>query len=704
MKTVELNRGWHNISENGDDYVSFPFESQCYGKVSLDTVPEIGAAHAYADMSGVEGVADIFVDGECTATLPGGVRRLCPLGALVPGRSRISVVLEDGGAVRGGMTVHYTQSDTYIIPYGVFVRTDSADGERASLTVTVDITGAVCEKTGLTVELAIMNARGRRSCRKAKNFVYSGGDKRITIPVRMRRAYAYESDEPYLYTMKAVLRTREGDVLDESETTFGVRVQGAFEPGGLIGAAMPLGSGILGGASYPDAERRKLSALRDLGYNTVRYIGCPSEAALSAADELGLKVIVDVFDNWTYPREGSLSHLAFGYECTERAGFAVSAVRNHPSVVMYCAGNCCEETYGRRGVEYADGIFAAIRDADPSRPVACAFGKLVPTEKELADRGAKRADIRAAGDADLIALGDEKGLPSEATGYMMSLADVCLCSDGFVPPDDMPFVRVDTRPEDSFDSMRISEDDLHMLGDLSSSGMDVIVRGATIAGDIDHTCLPRNTGLYRSMLAGAGGSFILVGGAGAGLFEGTRCWKAADGETVNVKVFTPGDVVALYLNGYLVGRRLAGRINKQYASFDVEYHDGTLEAVSFLRGREFDRVTLVTPASPKGISLLTGSKRLVSGTGGIGFIDLWITDERGEPSVDFDGDVEISAEGAGEIVAMGNEYGREAEEDSVTVVGGHALIAVKGVGTGKFTVKAKARGLRGGRVTFTVKE
>ena len=153
-----------------------------------------------------------------------------------------------------------------------------------------------------------------------------------------------------------------------------------------------------------------------------------------------------------------------------------------------------------------------------------------------------------------------------------------------------------------------------------------------------------------------------------------------------------------------MGRRLAGRINKQYATFEVEYAGGTLEAVSYLRGRECDRVRLVTPGEPKGISLLTGSRRLNAGQGQIGFIDLWVTDERGDLCADYSGDIEISAEGEGEIVAMGNEYGRDADENVVGAVGGHALIAVRGLAAGKFTVKAKARGLRGGRVTFTVKE
>ena len=259
-------------------------------------------------------------------------------------------------------------------------------------------------------------------------------------------------------------------------------------------------------------------------------------------------------------------------------------------------------------------------------------------------------------------------------------------------------------PENAYESMTSAEYDQMMLGDFSVSGMDRIVHGATVAGDIDHTCLPRNSGLYRSMLAGAGGSFILVGGEGSGMLEGRRYWKASDGEKVSVRVFTPGDVVALYLDDYLVGRRLAGRVNKQFASFDVEYRPGKLEAVCYLRGRECDRVSLTTPDAPASITLLTGSKRISAGAGELGYIDVWVTDGNGEPVTDYDGDIRLSCEGEGEIVAMGNEYGKSADDDMVTAIGGHALVAVRGIKAGKLTLKAQAEDLRAGRVQITVKD
>ena len=76
----------------------------------------------------------------------------------------------------------------------------------------------------------------------------------------------------------------------------------------------------------------------------------------------------------------------------------------------------------------------------------------------------------------------------------------------------------------------------------------------------------------------------------------------------------------------------------------------------------------------------------------------------GEPVTDYDGDIRLSCEGEGEIVAMGNEYGKSADDDMVTAIGGHALVAVRGIKAGKLTLKAQAEDLRAGRVQITVKD
>lgn len=699
MKVTELTKQWQCVSERGKSSVTFPYVSPCFGKVDLSVHTDVTASRAVLDVDGVSGVADVYAGGECFGTVTVGGRSLIALGSVLGEDGAIKLSLEDGGGITRGVRLHYTDSDVYIRPYGLFVRTESLDGQGADIVIQAEIDGEECEKRKLCVEFSVINARGKRSCRKKKNFVYTGGEKTVTLPVKMRRAYPYLSDQPYMYTLRAALTDKDGNVLDESETPFGILPSDRFDVA-LNGATLSHSNGLLGNISHKDAERRKLSALRDLGYNCVRYVGCPSDSALTAADELGLKVIVDLFDNWTYPREGSLSHIAFRYEAEERAETAVRTLRNHPCVVMYSIADGCEECYGRQGSEFAQTIINAVRSCDGGRPVACTLKKLVPERRELLACGVKKSEIKG-NDASLVKLGDDAGLPERLTAAITDAADVVIYRDDLKTREDKPYVRIETSFGDAFAAFEEEEDNENMLGTLSANGMDYSERGIAVSGDVDFTCLPALGGKYRSMLCG-GSSFILVGPKDSSFAEGRPCWKATDGETVSVKVFTRGDVVALYLNGYLVGRRLAGKVNKYFASFDVEYHGGTLEAVTFLRGREYDRTSLTTPAAARSIKLLTGSRK--TGPDDLCYVDVWVLDENGVTATDYNGDLTVKCEGECGIVAIGNEYGSCAEDDVCTVVNGHALIVLRALQAGKITLKVLGHGLTYGRLTVTATE
>ena len=697
MKVIELTKQWLCVSERGKSSVVLPYVSPCFGKVDLSVFTEQTSARAFLDADGVIGIADVFVGGNCYGSVSCGNRKLVDLGSALGSEGNITLSLEDGGGITRGVKLHCSDSDVYIRPYGLFVRTEAADGQGAELTVEAEIDGGECEKRKLSVEFSVINARGKRSCRKKKNFVYTGGEKKITLPVKMRRAYPYLSDQPYMYTLRAALCDADGNILDESETPFGiVPVTGASVP--LFGATLSHANGLLGDISHKDAERRKLSALRDLGYNCVRYVGCPSDSALQAADELGLKVVVDLFDNWTYPREGSVSHIAFAFEAEERISAAVRSLRNHPCVIAYSIADGNEETYGRRGREYAEKIINAVRACDGSRPVGCAFRKLVPTRGELLACGVKKSDAKG-NDAALLRLGDEAGVPEKLIACMSDAVDFAVCHDGLTVGADKPYIRAESSAEDAFDCAEEHEDNANMLGSLSANGMDCMRRGFTVSGDVDFTCLPSPRGLYRAMIGGDGGSFMLVSREDSGFIEGRPYWKGTEGEKVNVKVFTRGDVVALYLNGYLVGRRLAGKVNKYRASFDVEYRGGTLEAVTYLRGREFDRTSLTTPSSAASVKLLTGSRRISADD--LCYVDVWVLDGNGSPARDYCGDLSFKCEGDCETVAVGNEYGSCAEDGVCTTVNGHALIVLRALGAGKITLKVTARGLTYGRLTVT---
>lgn len=98
-------------------------------------------------------------------------------------------------------------------------------------------------------------------------------------------------------------------VLDENTERFGIRklsldaVHGLRVNGNSVklrGACIHHDSGILGAATFYDAEYRRMERLKNAGFNAIRMAHHPAAPALlTACDELGMYVMDEVCDMWT---------------------------------------------------------------------------------------------------------------------------------------------------------------------------------------------------------------------------------------------------------------------------------------------------------------------------------------------------------------------------------------------------------------------
>ena len=697
MKIIELVNDWKILGSG--ETVSLP----CRLPVSDDTLcahADTGKGNVIIDVDGA--VADLFVSGQFVGRAE-GERTLIDVSDYVSRTSEIKLCLNRGGSVNRNVKIHSSNSDTFILPYGVGVITTALDEVGATLSVSVDVRSQSDKKRKLGLKLDVLNGRGKRVCGRKKFYTFLGGDRTITLPIKVRSAKQYSLASPYLYTMSVSVIDEKEEVLDTSTTTFGVCTYGEYSVADkLVGCVMPHSSGVLGTLSYVDGERRKLSAIRDLGYNTVRYIGCPSDNALAVTDELGLRVIVDLLDNWSWPRKGN-SHARFSSDYVSNVATAVRSLRNHPSVVMYSIGNAPEESYGRAGADKQAEIMAVVRAMDYSRPITAALSELTPLESELKKEGISEGRINdCANDTALVRLGREVDLFAKRTHAFAQMLDVCGYSGYYqtYPHTNKPVIGLATPPKDYFEGVTEMIKNAGVMGDLSDLGMDSAENGALALGDVDSTCLPRIFGLYRSVLLGNTSAYITTG---EGALGSCQHWNYDDGEKVDVKVITAGDVVALYLNGKLVGRKLAGRLNKYVATFSqVSYAPGTLEAVCYCKGREISRVTLETTSKPRAIKVLSGSSTVWASKGELAFFDVWVLDKEGRIVTTDSPEITFEVFG-GKVIALGDGYGDCGYTDNITVSNGHALLVVKSTGEDKITVKATGEKLLRGQLTVKVK-
>jgi beta-galactosidase len=184
---------------------------------------------------------------------------------------------------------------------------------------------------------------------------------------------------------RAVVRVRDGKtVLDDETEPFGIRefhfdadtgfwlngrnfkIKGAalHHDGGAVGAAVPL-----------LVWERRLELLRQVGANAVRTAHNPqSPEFLDLCDRMGFLVMDEMFDCWTVAKNPYDYHRYFSDWSRIDTRDTVRRDRNHPSVIVYSAGNEIHDTpKADLAKEILKGLVEVFHENDPTRPVTQAL-------------------------------------------------------------------------------------------------------------------------------------------------------------------------------------------------------------------------------------------------------------------------------------------------------------------------------------------
>ncbi len=141
-----------------------------------------------------------------------------------------------------------------------------------------------------------------------------------------------------------------------------VKIKGVclHHDGGAFGAAVPL-----------RVWERRLEQLRILGVNAIRTAhNPPAPEFLDLCDRMGFLVMDELFDCWTIAKTPYDYHLYFKDWAHTDVRDTVLRDRNHPSVILYSAGNEIRDTVKEESAkEILAGLVAVFHRYDPSRPV-----------------------------------------------------------------------------------------------------------------------------------------------------------------------------------------------------------------------------------------------------------------------------------------------------------------------------------------------
>lgn len=218
--------------------------------------------------------------------------------------------------------------------------------------------------------------------------VFPGKNQTIYQRIYVKQAKLWSLESPSLYRCNVKILDADGcansrecieknQVIDETESTFGIRhiqvdpVHGLRLNGKEIllrGSCMHHDNGVVGAATFADAEERRVALSKQAGFNAIRVShNSASVQLLDACDKLGMLVMEESFDMWNISKNPYDTALTFSDEWEKDIEAIVAKDYNHPCVFMYSIGNEIQEIGTPAGAETNRALANKLRELDPAR-------------------------------------------------------------------------------------------------------------------------------------------------------------------------------------------------------------------------------------------------------------------------------------------------------------------------------------------------
>jgi beta-galactosidase len=274
--------------------------------------------------------------------------------------------------------------------WGVFVTTPQVSAKEATVRIETSVTNESDAAREITVQTRLVSPGGKSVATGETNCTVAAGETvAVTQQIAVSNPQLWNLDDPKLYQAASKIISA-GATLDDTTTTFGIRefhfdadtgfwlngknfkVKGTclHEDGGAFGMAVPVA-----------VWQERLAGLKRLGVNAIRTAhNPPAPEFLDLCDRMGFLVMDEMFDCWTVAKPDlaghSLAdyHLYFNDWSKIDVRDTVLRDRNHPSIILYSAGNEIHDTpQQEKAIKILSGLVAVFHEYDPTRPVTQAL-------------------------------------------------------------------------------------------------------------------------------------------------------------------------------------------------------------------------------------------------------------------------------------------------------------------------------------------
>ncbi len=273
-------------------------------------------------------------------------------------------------------------NQVHVAQWGTLVTTPLVSRGTATVQVKTAIKNEGKRIASCSLTTTLLDAEGKtiQSAESSQEVAPSAGYEFVQ-QLRVTKPQLWSVDGPKLYKVRSALHSQ-SHVIDEYETPFGIReavfdVDRGFLLNGehvkLNGACLHHEAGCVGAAVPERVWQRRLETLKEMGCNAIRTSHNPYAAEfLALCDRMGFLVMNEAFDEWKVPKgqigpNGYSNYFTEWYE-RDVQNF-VRRDRNHPSVILWSAGNEVGDQGAPEGAETLGKLLKVFRAEDPTRPV-----------------------------------------------------------------------------------------------------------------------------------------------------------------------------------------------------------------------------------------------------------------------------------------------------------------------------------------------
>lgn len=269
--------------------------------------------------------------------------------------------------------------------WSTFVTTPAVSAAEATVRVRSTVLNQSEAGHSVALEVSIVDPDGKTvaTAATAPQAVAPGKSVEFEQQLRVLAPRLWDLASPLLY--RAATKVVEGKTtLDDETVPFGIRefhfdASTGFWLNGrnfkIKGVALHHDAGGLGAAVPLRAWERRLEVLKQVGVNAIRTAHNPAAPEfLDLCDRMGFLVMDELFDCWTVAKNPYDYHLYFRDWSEVDTADTVRRDRNHPSIVVYSAGNEIHDTpKADLAKEILRGLLSVFHQADPTRPVTQAL-------------------------------------------------------------------------------------------------------------------------------------------------------------------------------------------------------------------------------------------------------------------------------------------------------------------------------------------